>query len=242
MDATNPVTPTSQTNRPSSWLIILPLVSLFATAVLWYRTDRNLGEIRRAIAGLNRGPVIDLAGTPTLGPADAPVVLIEFSDYECPFCIRHTRETMPQIDANYIRPGRIQYAFRDFPIDQLHPEAIRAHEAGRCAAEQDKFWQLHKHLFSAPGTHTTQALEGLAGQAGLDVRAFAECLASGRTTAAVRAAGEFASDLGATGTPAFFVGVRDPATEEVRVVRAITGAQPYEVFAKTLDEVLRGSR
>jgi protein-disulfide isomerase len=233
------------TPRGPGWTTLLPVLALVATAALWYRTDSQLADLREShlalaaeFARVNRVPLVDLTGAATLGPADAPVVLIEFSDYECPYCIRHTRETMPKIEEQYIRTGRIRYAFRDFPIDQLHPEAIRAHEAARCAAEQNRFWDVHKRLFSAPGTHTTAALEALAGELGLRVDDFRACLASGRTTAAIRSAANVAMDLGANGTPAFFIGVPD-ASGQVKILTAINGAQSFEVFAKTLDEILK---
>ena len=93
---------------------------------------------------------------------------------------------MPQIEAAYVKTGKVRYLFRDFPIDQNHPQAIKAHEASRCALEQNKFWELHARLFSAPGTHTPIALEDRAKEAGLDAAAFRACIASGRTTKLIR--------------------------------------------------------
>jgi predicted DsbA family dithiol-disulfide isomerase len=122
---------------------------------------------------------------------------------------------------------------------ELHPAAIRAHEASRCAGEQDRFWQMHTRLFSAPGTHGDDQLRARAQDAGLDLSAFDECLASGRTTADIRQVGNQAMTMGASGTPAFFLGVYDPALGQVRVLRGISGAQPYEVFAQTLDLLLQ---
>ena len=104
-----------------------------------------------------------------LAEAGAKVALVEFSDYECPFCIRHFTQTMPQIQANYVDTGKIRYVFKDFPIDQLHPGAFQAHVAARCAAEQDRFWDLHRRLFSAPGTHEPPLLTARAQEAGLNV-------------------------------------------------------------------------
>lgn len=186
-----------------------------------------------------RSVVVDVRGAPALGSAEATVTLIEYSDYECPYCIRHTRETMPKIAEAYISTGKIRYVFKDWPVDQLHPDAIRAHEAGHCAAEQGKFWAAHTRLFGAPGTHTPDVLERIAGDAGLDLAAFRECLAGGRTRASIRASGREAESLGATGTPAFFLGHRDPATERVTVTQAIPGAQPFTVFAQTIDSLLK---
>ena len=185
------------------------------------------------------GQMIDVSKAPGRGREDAVVTLIEFSDYECPFCIRHVQQTMPLIDQNYIQSGKIRYVFRDFPIDANHPQAIRAHEAAHCALEQNKFWELHRLLFSAPGTHTPPALEDRAKEAGLDVGAYRACIAAGKSTATVRQSGTIASSLGATGTPWFFLGVRDLKTDQVRVVKPIGGAQPYEQFVVAIDAALK---
>ena len=182
---------------------------------------------------------VDVTGAPALGPATDVVTLIEFSDYECPFCIKHFTQTMPLIQANYIATGRIRYVFKDFPIDENHPMAIRAHEAAHCAMEQDKFWPLHVKLFSPPGTHTPDQLVARATEAGLDITAFKACIASGRTTAAIRASAAIADEMGANGTPAFYLGKRDLATNRVHVVRMLDGAQPYSAFQQALDALLK---
>jgi protein-disulfide isomerase len=233
-------------------LLVSALLALVIAAGSWLWTSREIDQLERDVAVLQdayrelaqarggpAGQVIDVAGAPALGPPDAVVTLVEFSDYECPFCIRHFQETMPRIREDYIESGRIRYVFRDFPIEQNHPEAIRAHEAGHCAQEQQRFWDLHPKLFGAPGTHTQTALEERAREAGLDEARFRSCLASGRTTPGVREIAEVATALGATGTPWFFVGLRDLAADEVRVLFPLGGAQPYEQFALALDAALR---
>lgn len=239
---------------PNHLLLIAALLALAIATATWLLTSRQIDQLRLEVAGLQDayrelaqqrggggpvGEIIDVSGAPALGPADAVVTLIEFSDYECPFCIRHFQQTMPRIREHYIDRGRIRYVFRDFPIDQNHPEAIRAHEAAHCALEQQRFWELHPKLFGAPGTHTASALEDRAREAQLDEATFRACVASGRSTPVVREAAGIAAALGATGTPWFFVGLRDPATEQVRVVKPIGGAQPYEQFALALDAALR---
>ena len=227
--------------------VVLPLIALLAVGVLWLRTDGQIAQLRddhrrlsQDVGALKPTETIDVAGAPALGPETAPVTLVEFSDYECPYCVRHFKQTMPQIEANFIKPGRIRYVFRDFPIDELHPEAIRAHETARCALEQNlgKYWQLHRSLFSAPGTHTKDALEARAREAGLDTAAIQACLASGRVTAGIRRSGEVATALGALGTPAFFVGLRDRGSDQVRVLESIKGAHPYSVFEQAIHKAM----
>ena len=191
------------------------------------------------LAGMRKTPVVDLAGVPWRGGREAIVTLLEYSDYECPFCIRHFSVTMPQIETNYIQTGKIRYAFRDNPVDQLHPQAIRAHEAARCAGDQSRYWEMHGRLFTGAGTHGDDALQAHAQVLGLAAPDFQKCLESGRHTADIRRSVAEASSFGANGTPAFFIGLRDPATDQVRLMRAITGAQPYEVFAQALDAMLK---
>jgi protein-disulfide isomerase len=226
------------------WAVVLSLGCLAVTVALWLQTRHDLASLRadqQALAddvAASRGtPVLDLTDAPSIGSAQAPVTLVEFADYECPFCIRHFTETMPQLRANEIQSGQVRYVFRDFPIDSLHPGAIRAHEAAHCAAEQGKFWALHPLLFSPPGTHTDANLEARAEQAGLSMASFRSCMASGRSTAAIRASVAEITRLGATGTPTFLLGIPEPGTERVRIVQALAGAQPYADFQKAIATV-----
>jgi protein-disulfide isomerase len=250
-----PMTPVSPAPRPPAGVppprrsatSLLPLIALLAVGVLWLRTEGQISQLRddqrrlsQDVGALKPTEMIDVAGAPALGPGTAPVTLVEFSDYECPFCVRHFRQTMPQIEANFIKPGRIRYVFRDYPIDELHPEAIRAHETARCALEQslDKYWLLHRSLFSSPGTHTKENLDARAREAGLDTAAIQACLASGRVTAGIRRSSEVASALGANGTPQFFVGLRERGSDQVRVLESIKGAHPYSVFEQAINRAL----
>jgi protein-disulfide isomerase len=226
------------------WLYGVPIVCLALTLVFYMKTRQDIATLaenqRQLSADLDaaRGVnTISVAGAPALGPADQVLTLVEFSDYECPFCVRHFTSTMPQIDEKYIRTGKIRYVFKDFPIDQLHPGALRAHEAARCAGEQNKFWEMHTRMFSPPGSHTDAVLDARATEAGVTMAAFKDCLGSGRHTAGVRESVQMAAGLGANGTPAFFIGVRDPATDEVKIVTTVTGAQPFEEFEKALAAV-----
>jgi protein-disulfide isomerase len=220
------------------WLMAVPLLCLVTTTVMWWQTRTELAAVRadqREVLDAIRGvSTIDVSGDHALGPDSAVVTLIEFSDYECPFCIRHFRGTMPEILANYIEKGRIRYVFKDFPIDQLHPEAIRGHEASRCAGEQGKFWEMHVNMWGPAGSHTPEAIEDHASAIGLSLPAFRECLASGRFASTIRESVDLAVRLGANGTPSFFVGLRDPRTDRVRIVDSVIGAQPFAAFEKAI--------
>jgi protein-disulfide isomerase len=235
--------------------LLIGVVALTVIAIVLYSQERSIGELMQQVTSLRTeqermagqmtshtgftAADVDVTGAPALGPADDVVTLIEFSDYECPFCIKHFTQTMPLIQANYIATGKIRYVFKDFPVDANHPMAIRAHEAAHCAMEQQKFWALHVKLFSAPGTHTPDQLVARATEASLDVPAFKACIASGRTTAAIRASVAVAEQLGADGTPAFYLGTRDLSNQHVHVAKMIDGAQPYSAFQQAIDELLK---
>jgi protein-disulfide isomerase len=251
----NPIAPTTVTPtavavaapRPAiNWGLMAFVVAGGALAVSltsWYQHGRAIAALEASQLAIASGPaanapVIDLTGASMLGSDGAVVTLVEFSDYECPFCIRHFQQTMPQILATYIKPGKIQYAFRDWPVDELHPQSIRAHEAAHCAMEQSRFWDLHPKLFGPPGSHSPEQLTTLARSIGLDMPTFNACIEAKQSDATIRANGKLATDFGATGTPAFFIGLRDRKTNKVTVLRGLAGAQPFDVFAKTIDEVL----
>jgi protein-disulfide isomerase len=235
--------------------LLVGVVALTVIAIVLYSQERSIGELVQQVANLRTGQErmagqltsrtgftpadVDVTGAPALGPATDVVTLIEFSDYECPFCIKHFTQAMPLIQANYIATGKIRYVFKDFPVDANHPMAIRAHEAAHCAMEQQKFWALHVRLFSAPGTHTPDQLVARATEAGLDVPAFKACIASGRTTATIRASVAVAEQLGADGTPSFYLGTRDLSNQHVHVAKMIDGAQPYSTFQQAIDELLK---
>jgi protein-disulfide isomerase len=206
---------------------------------------REVAALKEDLANLRASigrprPIVDLKGAPQKGNPDAVVALVEFSDYECPFCIRHFKETMPLIEKNYIETGKILYSFRDFPIDQLHPQAIRAHEATQCVGDiaPTKYWDMHNRMFGSPSQHTPEALEATATELGVAAAAYRECLASGRTTAGIRATSETASSFGANGTPAFFIGILDKATNQVKITRSISGAVPFAQFAQAIEAAM----
>ena len=179
----------------------------------------------------------DLTGAQYRGSTSSPVVLVEFSDYECPFCIRHFTQVAPQLDAQYIQSKKIRYTFRDFPIDQLHPESIRAHVAAHCATEQGKFWDLHPKLFSQAGSHQPAQLLARAKEAGLNEATFSSCVAADKYSASIRQSTAFAISLGAEGTPFFLVGIMD-GPNSMKPVGKLPGAMPLSQFQQAIDAAL----
>jgi protein-disulfide isomerase len=153
------------------------------------------------------------------GAREAPVTIVEFSDFQCPYC-RSVVPTLKQVAARY--PDRVRWVFRDFPLESIHPEAPLAHEAARCAGDQDKFWPYHDLLFEQTNL-APAALKQYAAQVGLDAGAFEQCLDSRRHRAAVAADVQAGQRLGVTGTPTFFVNGRPlvgnlPLAEFQRVI------------------------
>jgi len=136
------------------------------------------------------------------GPREAPVTIVEFTDFHCPFC-KSVVATLKQITAQY--PDRVRWVFRDFPIPGLHPEALIAHEAARCAGEQGKFWPYHDILFDRAPVSAPAALRDFAVLAGAEASAFTKCLDSRKYRAAVSADMEVGTQLGITGTPTFYI-------------------------------------
>lgn len=181
---------------------------------------------------------IDLTGAPFKGSATSTVALVEYSDYECPFCIRHYQQVMPQIQQAYIDTNKIRYMFRDFPIDELHPQSIRGHVAAHCASEQGKFWPMHDRLFSKAGTHTPEELAKRAAESGLNPAAFSACVAADKYSGLIRQSTALAISMGASGTPFFVVGKFDPATNKMTPLKAIPGAFPYAQFQQYIDAAL----
>lgn len=169
---------------------------------------------------------VNVDGAPFVGSADAPVTIVEFSDFHCPFCKR-VEDTLAQVLSRY--GDRVKLVWRDYPIDKLHPQARKAHEAARCAADQGKFWPYHKALFAGPPRPPDQ-LAAVAQEARLDMASFNACVAGGKHEAAVLKDVEEGRRLEVTGTPTFFINGR-----------VLSGAQPLEAFVRVIDDELTRS-
>ena len=167
-----------------------------------------------------------------IGDPAAPVTIVEFTDYQCPFCSRHFEQSFTQIKENYIDSGQVYYIFKDFPLTNIHPQAVKAAEAVRCAAEQDAFLPMHDRLYIDQAAWSGKAdapkiFKQFAQDMNLDAAAFGECLDSGRHEAAVMADLEEGAQLGITGTPAFLINGH-----------SMSGAQPYPIFEQAIEQFL----
>lgn len=171
-----------------------------------------------------RTNVDDPRDAPAKGPANAPITIVEFSDFQCPFCARSS-ETMKALQAKY--PTQVRRVFRNFPLP-IHKDAIPAAVAARCANEQGRFWEMYEILFQNQKDLTSPALTRYATQAGLESSAFSACLSSPNHTAAMDKDLAAGKDYGVGGTPAFFINGR-----------FLSGALPLEAFTQVIEEELQ---
>jgi len=177
---------------------------------------------------------------PVKGNPDATVTIVEFSDFQCPFCKRFHETTLPLILENYVDTGKVKFVYRDFPIVSLHPNgAIPTALAAECADEQGMFWQYHDKIFQTQKNWERLAAEDIinelktfAVELGLDTNQFNDCLNSEKYRDEVNNDLQDGASYGITGTPGFFIG------NEERGYIKVSGAQPYSVFQKVLDQML----
>lgn len=173
----------------------------------------------------------------TKGNKGARVAIIEFSDFQCDFCLQYVTGTFPQLDKNYIKTGKVRYFFRNLPLS-AHPNAFRAAEAAQCAAEQGKFWEAHDRFFANQNTLNPNDWPQHAQALGLDTTKFNQCLMDGKYDDAINKDIDEAQSLGINGTPAFLIGLTTPNNQIVSVRKVVMGAEPYESFKQALDELL----
>jgi protein-disulfide isomerase len=178
-----------------------------------------------------------IAGAASLGRSDAPLTLIEFSDFQCPFCLRHVRQTFDKIRSEYVDTGKVRYVFRQFPIQSLHAQAWDGARAAECAGQQGKFWEMHSRLFANPKQMGPADLEGHARDVGLQQAAFKQCMSDAAVTAKITKDLDEGARAGVSGTPMFFVGTIENG--KVKVLRRLNGAVPYSAFQQTFDSLLQ---
>jgi len=179
---------------------------------------------------------ISLDDDPMRGNPDASITIIEFSDFQCPFCAKFHKETLPLLEKNYISTGKVNFVYRDFPITSIHPNAVPAALASECADDQGKFWEIHDMIFEnqriwqgLQPSQSTNLFKEYAVEIGLNVDEFNSCVDSGKYL------NEIQNDLndgrvyGVTGTPGFFVG-----NAEIGFTKLI-GAQPFSSFQRVID-------
>ena len=235
--------------RSHLYAVLLPLafvVGLSVGYIFWGRAPGTeavqavvpQADVPQAAAPSNQGPSAEGGQAlqrydvpedddPVIGPDDAPITIIEFSDFECPYCRRWHQEVFTRIMEDY--PDQVRLVYRDFPLKSIHPNAAPAAEAANCAREQGAFWEFSESLYSGEYELSRASYILIAVNLGLDKEALEECIDSGRYADEVEADYQFAGNLGVRSTPTFFLNGLP-----------IVGAPPYEVFQDVIERELAG--
>ena len=182
---------------------------------------------------------VSLDDDPVKGDSNAPITMIEFSDFQCPFCARFFTETLPLIQKNYIDTGKVKFVYRDFPLPDIHQNAIPAAIAAECADEQGMFWEYHNKIFEnqllwqdLDKQNVVRTFEQFAEELVLDTNTFNTCLESAKYLDEVQNDLNDGVSYGVTGTPGFFIG------NEKIGYGMVSGAQPYAAFQQVFDQLL----
>jgi protein-disulfide isomerase len=211
------------------WLI-LPLVFLMGLGSGWLIWGRDAsGANANTAVSVNQNVkryTVPIDGNPSLGPEDAPITIVEFSDYQCPYCVRWYKEVHKRLLDTY--KDKVRFVYRDFPLE-FHPEALPAAEAANCAGEQNAYWPYYDALFGEKYPLGNQAYSQYAIELGLNTDQFQKCLSEHRYASEIQADIKFAYSVNVTSTPTFFINGL-----------AVVGAQPFEVFQQIIDKELAG--
>ncbi len=239
------MTPKHETNDSSAWLVASILISaVLLSAAIFYNgfaisTALSSGNyaggdsivVPQAPGGDPSAPAapvkIELGDAPREGNKNAKVTVVEYSDFECPFCGRYYNDAYKQMKSEYIDTGKVQFVFKQYPLTQIHPNAQKAAEASLCAHEQGKFFAYHDTLFANQQSLGLTALKQYAADNSLDTSKFNSCLDSGKYAKQVQDEVSEGSSVGVSGTPTTFVnGVK------------IVGAVPYATIKAEIDSAL----
>ena len=194
-------------------------------------------KIIEPAAGPPAVATLNVRGEPFKGDAGARIAIVEYSDFECPFCGKYSREVYPQIVERYVKTGKVRYYFRDLPLP-IHANALPAATAARCAGEQGKFWEMHDSLFANQSALSQKDLAERAARLGLDQPRFSDCVSSTKYAEAIRKVVAGAQRMGIDGTPAFAIGTITAGGEVVTVNQVALGADSFEGFKAMLDEII----
>ena len=181
-----------------------------------------------------RSTRVDVGNNPFLGPTDAPLTIVEFTDFQCPYCNQFFVQTFPELKKNYIDSGHVRFYSMDFPLD-IHGNALLAAQAGRCAGDQSLFWAMHDQMQSKPQQLELKNLLDYARDIGLDVKLFHDCLDNEKYKADIQQGNREAMSKAVRGTPTFVIGKSTATGVDGTMV---VGAQPYEVFDKMLKDLI----
>lgn len=259
--------------RPTFYLILSIIIAglIIAGGVYYYNTKeaRRQEELAESIPNPpadvekeipqepENEPEIKTLGVgdnPALGTTTAPITIIEFSDFQCPFCRRFFNDTFEKLKEEYIDTGKVKFYFRDFPLTNLHPDTQKAHEAARCAADQEAFWEMHDELFRNQDELKVENLKEYAQELELDGKQFSACLDDGKYQETVNAEYKAARNFGVSATPSFFIGrgdikvdvanlylienqIDEDGTAELESGWLVVGAKDFETFKELIENM-----
>lgn len=207
---------------------------------------KELAEIKKLLQPKPKAKTVndvnqamDVSADPSKGSKSATLTIVEYTDYQCPFCARHVKSVMPKFIKNYVDTGKVRYVLRDFPLS-FHKNATRAAYAAHCAGEQGKYWEMHDKLFDNQKALGADKLPKYAKALELDVDAFDTCLASDNYKKIVETNISEGRKVGVRGTPSFVIGFSEG--DQVKGTKLIRGAVGYSVFQKTVDKMLSSKK
>jgi protein-disulfide isomerase len=223
-----PKTPSRKKSRfdvASIAVLFLPVAFLLGIGAGYLLWGTGLGSGAKA-AGGSFNPVGD---DPAFGPKNAPITIVEFSDYQCPYCVSWHEQVYHRLISEY--GDKIRFVYRDFPLTQIHPGAQPAAEAANCALDQDKYWEYHDAIFSGNYDLTRDGFLKIASDLGLEPKSFAECIDTNKYADEVQTDLQDGVSVGVQSTPTFFINGFQ-----------VVGAQPYENFKSVIDQILAGNK
>ena len=228
------------TRSPATvWLYLDRIANLLIVAVtacvLWAVAPMLLQQ-RSDVAPVERLHDVSIAAASTDPASAGRLVLIEFSDFRCPFCRAYSRETLPKVRSEFVDTGRVLYDFRHSPLTNIHPDAFRMAEAAECAAQRGQFEVMRERLFGLAEEASEQRLADLAHEVGIDRLSFSQCLREAARPLVERDLNE-AARLGIRATPTLLIGRISPDGSRIELKLKVSGAVPYAELKKFLESV-----
>lgn len=203
---------------------ILFIISIF-TGGFWFGSDSDIGDGGPSFP--TAAATVDIKSSYSRGSKDAEVTMVEFSDFQCPFCGRFFEQTLPLIESQYIKTGKVKFVYKDFPLDSIHPQATPAALAARCSGEQGKFWEYHDLIFQNQQLLGDSSYSQWAADLDLDIDKFNDCYDSKKYLKAVQQDFNEGNNAGVRGTPGFLINGK-----------LVSGAQPFSVFQQVIEAEL----